>query len=557
MSEALNELQSIATEVGATEIAADVRALSVRVAEGLFYVACVGQFKRGKSTLLNALVGMPLLPTGVVPVTAVITIIRYGEALRAVVRFEDRADDMIDPHRVGDYVTEEKNPENGKRVRAVELYAPSDLLASGMCLVDTPGLGSVFRQNTETTRAFLPHIDAALVVLGADPPVSGEEADVTEEIARDVRHMVFVLNKADRLGDRDVDEAARFTRTALQKRLGQDVRLFTISALERLNGSRSREWPQLEDRLTSLARDAGADLVRAAEQRGRGRLVALVEREIGMQREALTRPIEQSEAAVASLRKTIEDARRALNDLGYLFTGEEHRLSREFEEERHRFLTQTLSAAAAELDQAIDGIGAGGGALREQSFEAADRIASRVVKQWLADVEPRAEEMYSRSMERFVSLAQDFLKRINVAGVVEGAEEIGAEQRFRKRRGFFFTGLLMLTGRPPGAFMLDFVRSAGQQRERARRDAQAYMRRLFESNSARVANDLRERVLESRRMLEGEVRRILDRAAASAERALERARSAYTAGATAVERDIARLDEARVRLGRAIAPSAA
>src|SRR6266508_453640 len=185
----------IAAELGAGEIAGDARALAERVAEGLFYVACVGQFKRGKSTLLNALIGQPLLPTGVIPVTAVVTVVRYGD-VRAVVHFDDRREQSVEPAALADYIAEERNPRNEKQVRVVEVYAPSDLLSSGMCLVDTPGLGSVFRQNTETTREFLPHIDAALVVLGADPPISGEEAAIAEEIGRDVPHMLFVINKA-------------------------------------------------------------------------------------------------------------------------------------------------------------------------------------------------------------------------------------------------------------------------------------------------------------------------------------------------------------------------
>ena len=106
----------------------------------------------------------------------------------------------------------------------------------------------------------------------------------------------------------------------------------------------------------------------------------------------------------------------------------------------------------------------------------------------------------------------------------------------------------MLTGRPPGAFVVDYFRTAARQRDRARRDAHAYIRRLFESNSARVANDLRERVLESRRVLEADIRLLLDRAAASAERALDRARKSQAAGASAVEAEIARLDTAIARL---------
>ena len=70
---ALTRLAELADQFDAEQVAADARSLAERVSEGLFYVACIGQFKRGKSSILNALVGNSVLPTGVVPVTTVPT----------------------------------------------------------------------------------------------------------------------------------------------------------------------------------------------------------------------------------------------------------------------------------------------------------------------------------------------------------------------------------------------------------------------------------------------------------------------------------------------------
>ena len=80
----LLRLADLAQEIVAEPVAEEARELAARVSEGRFYVACIGQFKRGKSTLLNALVGHEVVPTGFVPVTAVPTVIRFGDELRAV-----------------------------------------------------------------------------------------------------------------------------------------------------------------------------------------------------------------------------------------------------------------------------------------------------------------------------------------------------------------------------------------------------------------------------------------------------------------------------------------
>jgi ribosome biogenesis GTPase A len=83
---ALRRLAELASQFGAEHVASTTRNLAERVSEGRFYVACVGQFKRGKSTLLNALLGHAVLPAAVVPVTAVPTVIRHGKQLAARVR---------------------------------------------------------------------------------------------------------------------------------------------------------------------------------------------------------------------------------------------------------------------------------------------------------------------------------------------------------------------------------------------------------------------------------------------------------------------------------------
>lgn len=111
--------------------------------------------------MLNALVGLPLLPTGVVPVTSTVTIVRYGERLTSRVRFVGHDWEDCDPAAIERYVSEQHNPGNEQSVVSVEVAGQSVPLARGLCLVDTPGLGSVVVANTIATRAFVPHVDAA------------------------------------------------------------------------------------------------------------------------------------------------------------------------------------------------------------------------------------------------------------------------------------------------------------------------------------------------------------------------------------------------------------
>jgi hypothetical protein len=125
--------------------------LADRVAAGRFHVAVLGEFKRGKSTVINALVGYPVLPTGVVPCTAVITEVRSGSGSATVLHL----DGTIEPVAVGqipDFVTETANPENRRGVERVVVAVPGSLLDSGLVIVDTPGVGSAPYTSTTQRR---------------------------------------------------------------------------------------------------------------------------------------------------------------------------------------------------------------------------------------------------------------------------------------------------------------------------------------------------------------------------------------------------------------------
>ena len=549
----LLEVAGLATELGVDHLPAEAAALTERLVEGRFFVACVGQFKRGKSTLLNALVGDPILPTGVAPVTTVVTLLRHGPRRTARVRLAGADWREIDPAELADYVTEAQNPENEKGVDAVEVFLPSPLLASGMCLVDTPGIGSVFAGNTQVTREFVPHVDAALVVLGADPPISGEELALVQEVTRHTAHLVLVLNKADRLSAAERAEARWFTERVLAERLSVlPGPVFEISAIERLGGEPTRDWTALEHTLETLARESGRTLVRAAAERGVQRLADRLLHALDAHRAALVRPLEESERRVGALRQAVAEAERALNDLSPLFTGEQERLTRALDAERRRFLTEALPQATRELAQRVTATeGHRRGKLRARAIEHAREVARKRVETWRRDLEPRAETLYRQATARFVELVNGFLARLRAAGdpALAGLPAaLGPETAFRAPRHFYFADLLVVASARPIGWLATRLAPRRAALAAARRDAHAYLERLVTTNGARVTNDLVDRVVESRRQLEAEIGGLLREMVTAAEHALAQARTRQQAGAGAVQAELERLDALRRRI---------
>jgi predicted GTPase len=545
--EKLLRLANLAEQFNSEQIRDEARSAAERIVEGRFYVACVGQFKRGKSTLLNALIGEAVLPSGVVPVTAVPTILRFGESHGARVRLRSGGWTEIDVGEIEDYVSEARNPENSKGVAGLEVFVPSRLLAEGMCLVDTPGLGSVFAGNTAATHAFLPNVDAAMVVIGADPPIAGDELALVESVAKDVPDILFVLNKADRVTGPERDAAVSFARQVLQERLGRAVpAIFEISALEQLErGGAQRDWAQLVDALERLVQRSGRQLVRDAAHRSVRRLSGQLLAVIKEERDALTRPFEESEKRISQLREVVAQAEQSLKDLGYLLSGEQQRLSKTFGEQRDAFLKSVREAAHRELSLALESLPRTSGPKhRRGAMQAAQDVARHHMMPWLEGEKKNAEEGYGRMAKRFAGLANDFLARVRSSGaqLTQLPEEMNSEQDFRTRSEFRFYEFIHVAMpaspvRYVGDLMLGSIRAHGA----IDGDVHRFLDLLLEANSERVRNDLEQRVTDSRCSLEAEIRGMLRELGGVAERALSRARATHTAGAATVESSLRRL----------------
>ena len=185
--------------------------LKARQEQGTFRLAVLGQFKRGKSTFLNAVLGENLLPTDILPVTAIPTFILSADTVTSKVYFTgEQAPAIFDSDgdgSLGDflhaYVTEAGNPDNQRQVERVEIGHPAAILKQGVVLVDTPGVGSTYLHNTEVAYQILPHCDAAIFLVSPDPPITEAEIRYLREIRALLPRTFFLLNKVDHLSDEE------------------------------------------------------------------------------------------------------------------------------------------------------------------------------------------------------------------------------------------------------------------------------------------------------------------------------------------------------------------
>ncbi len=214
------------------------QALVTRLAADRFNLAVVGQFKRGKSSLMNAVIGRALLPTGLLPLTSAITALCYGPQERVVLR---RRGWTLQPEigldELAEYVTEEGNPGNEKGLIEARVELPVPFLRGGLYFIDTPGIGSARQENTVTTYEFLPEADAIIFVTSVEAPLSEAEESFLRDIRQQVRKLFIVVNKLDLLEAPERENVYGYIRAGIERVVGSDgLRLYPLSAQQGLAG---------------------------------------------------------------------------------------------------------------------------------------------------------------------------------------------------------------------------------------------------------------------------------------------------------------------------------
>lgn len=269
ISDCLGSLIEICDELKLENKKSDLILDKEKLTNRIFSVGIMGEFKRGKSTLINSLLGKEIIPADVIPTSATLNYIRWGTDPKATVFFKNGKSKEIDINELSNYVTKltaesEKTAEN---VSNATVYYPCAFCQNNVEIIDTPGLNDDTRM-TEISENIIPQMDAIIVVITPDSPFSSTEANFvrTKLMASDLGRVLFVLNKIDTVRSKEKREKLvndikeRIRSNVLQKcedifaeQYGRnteefndalnsvknkisDIRLFPISAADALEG---------------------------------------------------------------------------------------------------------------------------------------------------------------------------------------------------------------------------------------------------------------------------------------------------------------------------------
>lgn len=248
-----------------------------RLASGRLSVVVCGEFKRGKSSLLNALLEQPnLLPVDMFFTTRLVTTVAYGDQERIHVTLaghgagaEGSGSDLggapgsrpaagqtappaapapperrrIERAQIGSYAAQGTTHPDAERALLLEIELPDPRLASGLVLVDTPGVGGVYHDHTLATQQYLPTADAVLFVSSAQEPLSDSEVGFLAQAAHAVGAadrpdaMMFALTHIDLVPD--VDDFLAGVRARIAEVTGKPVaaiEVLPISSTAKITG---------------------------------------------------------------------------------------------------------------------------------------------------------------------------------------------------------------------------------------------------------------------------------------------------------------------------------
>lgn len=530
--------------------------IRAKLAEGRFNLAVLGQFKRGKSTLINALLGAPLLPTAIVPLTSVVTALRWGERLAIEVEFTSGERRAIGCEELAAYITERGNPENRKGVRQVEIRYPSPWLQDGVSILDTPGVGSVYQHNTDVAYAVIPYVDAAIFVVTADPPLSDSEHRFLQDVRAYASKLFFLLNKIDLVSETDRQEALEFTLSVLRRDLeAAAVKVWPASARLAL------EAKQAGDR-ERLAASLLPDFERAVQEfllheKGRIFLSQAVNgllRLVGdetiasrLEQEAARLPLAELEEKIGRFEAEIPALEREREHNGYLLAGlvkktcqglddelerfeqeQLPRLSAELEEEYRRLLAARSKDLKAELEGFVFG------RVREEFDRWRAAQTERIARE-LAAIHDEFAAKTNRLTRRVVELAAGiFALRLEGFTSVDTLIEKSDFRYMLKDENPVALELIQLTV----TSMLPAFLSRGIILRRMRES----VRDLVNRHCGRIRHDLLQRIHKTSKEFEGSLNEKLEATLAGIRQALERARALKRRSETEVGESLGRLE---------------
>ena len=548
----IGKLAAISNSRGDNKVEENLREIGEKLDGNRFHLVVLGQFKRGKSTFINSLLGDKVLPTSVVPLTSIVTLLKYGEEEVVEVLFNDGKKTTISRKQLEEYVTERGNPSNEKNVKHVEVSYPSGYLKDGVFIIDTPGVGSTFENNTEMTYNYLPRVDAALFLLAVDPPISQSEIAFLADVKDYVEKIFFVQNKIDYMNEEESKESMAFSKEVIEKAIGSEIiTIYPLSAKLALEAKQSKNkkllgksrLPEFDKVLGDfLLKEKGKTVLRSALNSTR-KLLSDEEFAIQLELRAIATPLEDLEQKIHLFQEKMAVVKQDREDNVYYFQGEIKRLIDILDRDLDRLKKSEIPRLIKELETI-------GGKYQQKSvsqfvklMEAAlNEGVVRTFDDWIVKEEERLNQEYARISSRFSNRTNEIIDAIVTASMELfdlKLDRFAAEETINRDSQLYY-----MVGDPPRFFDLEGAFEFFSQKILPRnfsqsmvlRDLQKKIPEKIDKNSGRVRWDFMDRINKSFLKFRWELNLTIDATREGIEKAIDKAMELKKASAAEVEK---------------------
>ena len=258
-------------------------------------ISVIGQFKRGKSTLSNCILGKNYMPVGIVPITSAVTKVVYGRQ-SAEVCFENGEIRHVEIDELSAYISEQENAQNKLGVKEVVIHSESDFLKNGITYVDTPGVGSFHKNNTEVAYDYMKESDAVIFLLSVDSPINQIEIDFLQSTKEYAGKFYFAVNKIDTVSAGDLEAYTGYCAGLLSEIMETSaIKLMPVSA---------KTGEGVEALKSAILRDLSASIREIMQESTRKKLIDIIGsalKELQFYRSAMSMPYEELDKNFAEL----------------------------------------------------------------------------------------------------------------------------------------------------------------------------------------------------------------------------------------------------------------
>lgn len=432
--------------------------------------------------------------------------------------------------------------------------------------MDTPGVGSVYENNTDVTYGFLPRVDAGIFLLTVDPPLSKEEIAFLKDVYPHVERIFFVLNKIDYVGEEELQEVIEFAKQNLRESVGiENVPVYPVSAKYALEGRvendqekiRFSRIEELERELEKfLLKEKGSIVLRSSANKALSILSRLLF-QVDLEIKAATTPLETLEDKIKKFQQIKEEIVQERRDSEFLFRGEIDSLIKIVNTDMEHFRKQKVNAIMQQLKDVFEANKHRGALELSRIME--DAMKEILVKEFddmVAKENEKVNQEYARIARRFSEKVNSIIDKLmeHAAELFEiPLEKFQVDESITEESSLWYKledpPRLLDAFDAVGKFVSYSLLPAAIAQRKIKSDLEKKVPEKVDMNCGRVRSDFVDRITKSAMELRWAMEQKLNQAISFVEEAVKRAMELRQRGEKEVEKALGELKAKKREIG--------